>query len=367
MILDNYVSGFELARLLEVLVPNGNWRLAGVPMAAMRNPTLLDEERAAAVQTVSSITFNVSVARSADGTWVPSLGLIPRQNKTGTLGGAVQVIRDFIATEHPAHWTPMKRLDRGWGEVSVSQVIDFIGCKRSWWFKQIAKAPRKATDATSFGTRLHKMVEDWVMHGRWPTVYYAHQVIDALGVRDLQQDDNVKLEAKFRMEIPDVPGLVLVGAKDFVDLRVPGLITVMDIKSHSDIEKWGVPQDKIASDLQLLIYAWEEWQRAPDSVVMIGQVQQESKEPYRNIRVVSDVATPEAMFDAYTTVVTAAVEMSRLSGQETQKGVPHTDSYDQCEKYKSRDNPLGCSHAEYCAARAEIKAAKARKKKGEVT
>ena len=287
----------------------------------------------------------------------------------GSLTSALMAARKYVATTYPATWVPTKRVDRDWGEVSVSQVDDFT-CKRSWWLSQMAAAPKQVKRAADFGIEVHAAVERWVKDDVWPMLHYVQKLIRALDLMDRTRLQGVELEARFKHVLPT--GVTLVGSKDIIDLRLPGVLQVLDMKTHTNLDKWGVPREKIGTNLQLNLYAWHHWQMltalgVPPEAVIIGQVQMQSGEqPTRKqvnlsapastvelyeIRKHLVLTTPEQMLSAVEQVTQASSEMRRIADTAvTQEDVEATVGEATCDKYTSRDNPNGCKHALYCTA-----------------
>lgn len=306
--------------------------------------------RAALPQLAKSDLFDLTVTRTHLG-WELSIGQARQrpESKSGrTLAAALMQARQYVALKFPSRWEPTLRVDRGWTTTSVSQVLEFETCDRSWWFNQLAAAAKVSKEATSYGTQIHEAVELWVKQEVWPVTPGSQQLVRALGFIPRPTPGQVELETRFQMTLPS--GVPLSGAKDIVDHRLPGLTRILDMKTHSDF-KWAVPPEKVPGDLQLNLYAAHTKETTTVDCLVIGQAQLLSKDPH-DVRVLSALATDETMQAAVARADAAAVRMREIAaaGALHQDAIPAKPGRESCDKYKSRDNPHGCRHALYCSA-----------------
>lgn len=306
--------------------------------------------RPAMPQLVKSDLFDLTVTKTHLG-WELSIGQArqrPEPRAGRTLAVALMQARKYVALTFPARWVPTLRVDRGWTTTSVSQVIEFETCDRSWWFNQLAAAPKVSKEATSYGTQVHEAVENWIKQGVWPLTPGSQNLVRALGFVPRPSEAQVELETRFNLDLPS--GVRLSGAKDITDHRLLGLTRILDMKTHSDF-KWAVPPEKIRTDLQLNVYAKHTRQTLGAQHIVIGQAQMLSKDPH-DARVLSELATDETMDGAIARADAAASAMKAISDAALiyQDDVAAKPGKESCDKYKSRDNPHGCRHAMYCSA-----------------
>ena len=192
--------------------------------------------------------------------------------------------------------TTVKTEDRDW-HVSASQFKSYEQCKRKWYFEKVVNLPRPPAEHFAFGTVLHGVIERWMLAddtGRGPdgkpvelyppgwhiadadnperawALSPIHQdlirnlIHNAISNGDLIRVRGREIESEMRRVLFEFEGTRVV-ISGFID--VIGHDCVQDHKSSKKKRSGGtyfLSKDKLAQDVQLLIYAAEVLFRAQE-------------------------------------------------------------------------------------------------------
>lgn len=152
----------------------------------------------------------------------------------------------------------MRQYESGQGNaISASQIETWIACHRKWGFKSHLKLPTPEYDSALAGSRVHKILEDYLTKGVgkeidrkevFRKVFNVGAVATAMA-RDLPERGSVPaewVESHFVIE-PD--GIKIQGYRDLISHGF-----VRDHKTTSAL-KWAKTEQKLGTDPQALIYA----------------------------------------------------------------------------------------------------------------
>lgn len=146
--------------------------------------------------------------------------------------------------------------------VSASEIEQFDLCQRRWAFIYIEQKRPPANESAALGTRVHKILEQWLKDGTAPDTLTDEGAIAASGLHLLPP--------------PRTPGLVteeqfsftsrrawFTGFKDFRYRDANGLLRVGDHKTTKSFT-WAKSLEDILAHPQALIYSIDEFFRNPN-------------------------------------------------------------------------------------------------------
>lgn len=184
--------------------------------------------------------------------------------------------------------------------LSASQVTTFRSCPRKWGWEKIAGLRDPDTLATSFGSRVHEILEAYLNDGTPPVpgeTFTFNPDWDRTALTPQQQTNLRKaegkvlwpgktaltmmgphlpepgtgtVEGKFEWEDPDIEGTFWVGFKDWAQHTYKERITILDHKTSVDPVKYGKTPEELRNDTQFLIYAAHEAQSAAADATIKG-------------------------------------------------------------------------------------------------
>lgn len=157
--------------------------------------------------------------------------------------------------------------------VSPSQIETFEKCKRLWYFGWIEGIRSPSSAAQERGTRIHQVIEFYLLHGRIPSPEETYDgallnhadhdlgrrlVAKAIENRHLPQGGrpDLEIEAAIQVDILDAAGNVIatmVGRKD-LGYEEPDAVYIEDHKSTSSFDYAKTPA-QLAENIQLVSYA----------------------------------------------------------------------------------------------------------------
>ena len=161
-----------------------------------------------------------------------------------------------------------KPLTRGddW-HFSASQIELLLSCLRKWGWKYPGNQRTDAGPGAALGTRVHKVLEDYLDHGGElpfsspdPLVREAAYIL-APGLEHFPKPGTptLKAEREFRFEI-DIPGtdlpLRFTGKIDASTCQPGQTVEVFDLKTSKDIPQYHKSAEVLAEDPQALLYAF---------------------------------------------------------------------------------------------------------------
>lgn len=136
-----------------------------------------------------------------------------------------------------------------WKNASPSQLKTFRSCPRKWWWEKVAGISQPSTLAQEEGTRIHAMLEDYLLTGRQPTGPLGQVALAGVPYLPPPPVPRQCVEAGFVWRRPDWPVQML----GFIDLIEPGQGRVVDHKTTSDF-RYAKGEDELRTDAQSVIY-----------------------------------------------------------------------------------------------------------------
>jgi CRISPR/Cas system-associated exonuclease Cas4 (RecB family) len=147
---------------------------------------------------------------------------------------------------------------------SATQITNYLGCKRKWWYESVLGLPRVQKPSAALGSSYHRQLEAWYKDGVEPEDDRV-----ALGLMDLPSGpnlpppcDGVLVEGAYKEEL--APAVVFKGVIDIQDLRDPSHPVIWDHKSTSDFQ-WAKTEHELKVDIQMQAYAWHVLQKFPEA------------------------------------------------------------------------------------------------------
>jgi RecB family exonuclease len=134
--------------------------------------------------------------------------------------------------------------------VSPSQINTFARCPRKWAFSRVAE--RNETPATKFGTKVHEILESWLLERKLPSAntQEGRCALEGLKHLPMPQSEGLHIEHPLEMEYDDVR---YVGRIDFIHVAEAG-ITVGDHKTTKDLS-YAKTEEDLLDDPQRIIYS----------------------------------------------------------------------------------------------------------------
>ena len=137
----------------------------------------------------------------------------------------------------------------------TTHVRQFRACQLQWFFTAIQKVPVKTKTNLELGTLVHRELETWFLHGLMPQRPMARAVVPVLQalLRELGISPGVgRAEWNFRVL---VHGVQYGGQADLILMTPAGEVWVIDYKTSSNIDAWGLTDQQLEHDTQLGVYA----------------------------------------------------------------------------------------------------------------
>ena len=140
---------------------------------------------------------------------------------------------------------------KAWTRISASQMKTATLCARKWWFERISDLPpAPPSKSMLLGSAIHKEVEQWIKREEQPVDLRAKALARCYPKPLLSA---LLSEVEVNLQGLSVP---LLGYIDLVDLRgLHETLEVVDFKTLSNW-KWAKTQLELASDLQMIPYAF---------------------------------------------------------------------------------------------------------------
>lgn len=134
--------------------------------------------------------------------------------------------------------------------VSPSQINTFARCPRKWLYSRTA--PRSETPATRFGSKVHTILEDWLLHRKPPNPKTPEGRCALAGMQHLPmpRTDGLHIEAELLMHYDNVK---YVGRIDFMMLDEDSVL-IGDHKTTKDF-RYAKTEDELLDDPQRIIYS----------------------------------------------------------------------------------------------------------------
>jgi hypothetical protein len=132
-------------------------------------------------------------------------------------------------------------------DISASRIKLYTTCPRKWAFKYLENLPEPSTQATNFGSTIHKEVEEYYLNAAKPSTLHATALLRHLP----QPSPKIKAEASFSFLYPiDAVTVNFRGAVDLIDTETN---TVFDHKTTSNL-KYALEPHQLELDPQPIIY-----------------------------------------------------------------------------------------------------------------
>lgn len=193
--------------------------------------------------------------------------------------------------------------------VSASSIELYRSCPRKWYYTYLLGRRGKATEAMLRGTKVHELLEEYLLNGTVPSgrsqvVKIATPGIELLPTR---KPNTQHIEAPLTdFVIPNLP----VPFKGFIDLLdLTDGVHILDHKTTSNLAKWTKTEDELAVNTQLIIYARHVLEHYPDATeARLTHVYYQTKTPYAAKRV-SVVVTREDVYSRFNDILDTVREM----------------------------------------------------------
>lgn len=215
--------------------------------------------------------------------------------------------------------------------VSPSQIETFEKCKRLWYFGWIEGIRSPSSAAQERGTRIHQVIEFYLLHGRIPSPEETYDgallnhadhdlgrrlVAKAIENHHLPQGGrpDLEIEAAIQVDILDAAGNVIatmVGRKD-LGYEEPDAVYIEDHKSTSSFDYAKTPA-QLAENIQLVTYAKAARAAGATKPLVVSHIYYLTK---NKIKVathrVEATLTEDQIAQVWARVVDATTEMVRL-------------------------------------------------------
>ena len=137
----------------------------------------------------------------------------------------------------------------------TTHVRQFRACQLQWFFTAVQKVPVKIKANLELGTLVHRELEVWFLRGLMPQRPMARAVVPVL--QALLQQLGIapgvgRAEWNFRVV---VHGTQYGGQADLILMSPAGEVWVVDYKTSSNIDAWGLTDQQLEHDTQLGVYA----------------------------------------------------------------------------------------------------------------
>ena len=197
--------------------------------------------------------------------------------------------------------------------VSASSIELYRSCPRKWYYTYMLGRRGKTTEAMLRGTKVHAVLEEYLLNGTTPSgrsqvVKIASPGIDLLPARNPSKQ---RVEAPLEdFKIPNLP----VPFKGFIDLLdLTDGVHILDHKTTSNLDKWTKTEEELAVNTQLIIYARHVLEHYPDAEeARVTHVYYQTKTPYGAKRV-SAVIKREDVYSRFEEILATVREMLEAS------------------------------------------------------
>ena len=131
--------------------------------------------------------------------------------------------------------------------LSASRIKLFHTCARKWYYKYIEEIPDPQTQATNFGSDIHKQIEQYYLANKTPDAPHAFALLQHLP----KPSPTLVVEKAFSIPI-EIAGIdcLIRGASDLIDTETH---TIYDHKTTSNF-KYVLKEESLLTDPQPLIY-----------------------------------------------------------------------------------------------------------------
>ena len=193
--------------------------------------------------------------------------------------------------------------------VSASSIELYRSCPRKWYYTYMLGRRGKTTEAMLRGTKVHAVLEEYLLNGTTPSgrsqvVKIASPGIDLLPARNPSKQ---RVEAPLEdFKIPNLP----VPFKGFIDLLdLTDGVHILDHKTTSNLERWTKTEEELAVNTQLIIYARHVLEHYPDAEeARVTHVYYRTKTPYGAKRV-SVLLKREDVYSRFDEILVTVKEM----------------------------------------------------------
>lgn len=149
--------------------------------------------------------------------------------------------------------------------ISASQIQTAKLCWRKWAWVYIAGEPKRETAAKALGSKVHELLEAYMLSGTPPNptepwqfkdegkVYFPGKIAINMINEHLPAPGDAFVELEFKDEIEQ--GFFIVGKIDLNWMGAQGTAHLLDHKTSSDPIKWGKKPSELENDVQRIIYS----------------------------------------------------------------------------------------------------------------
>lgn len=142
-------------------------------------------------------------------------------------------------------------------KLSASSIVAFdrnssFGCERRWWYRYVKKLSEPQNPRQALGTKLHSLIEERLQLGRKPSEEHEAVGLYLAGEREIEEIAARKImgiEHKIKSALEGIP---FSGSVDV--LTADG---VVDWKTSSNPRKYGLKDDELGTDTQMVLYGTE--------------------------------------------------------------------------------------------------------------
>lgn len=222
---------------------------------------------------------------------------------------------------------------------SPSQISAFQACPRAWGYDKIWKFPRKQFKSADLGKLLHKEPEHYFKTGEdvfgrilRPAVQYMPK-----------KGPGVTAEGSLAVPPLVVLDVTMVGFYDWIDASNPLSVQIGDLKTRSDIWKYGLSSEELEKDIQGITYAKWATLRFPEAREITFRhvyAQTRGAPQARMSETVAPLTVWAERWDL--TVKPLVAAMKELVTAKAPEELPHAPDEKVCWKYG------GCSFANVC-------------------
>jgi len=220
--------------------------------------------------------------------------------------------------------------------VSASQITTFRECRAKWAWDKLDRLPRsESTPAQKKGTRVHKILENYLKDGTPPDPGTEEGRIALAGIKFLPDPQAAVVEGELNIMADNVN---YIGFIDFEYVK-DGVPVVGDHKTTGNLD-YAKTKDDLKKDVQAIIYAAYMIEKHQTEVIGLNWVYYKTKSHPESFIVALELDR-EAIAKEFNKIQTTAKEMMEAheSGKKTKDLVPNPNA---CGNYG------GCQYLKQC-------------------
>ena len=193
--------------------------------------------------------------------------------------------------------------------VSASSIELYRSCPRKWYYRYLLGHKSKPTEAMLRGTKVHEVLEEYLLNGTTPSGRSQVAKIAAPGIELLPARNPTLQRIESPLSVYTIPNLP-VPFKGFIDLLdLTDGVHILDHKTTSNLDKWTKTEEELATNTQLIIYARHVLEHYPEAEeARLTHVYYQTKTPYGAKRV-SVVVKREDVYSRFNEILDTVNEM----------------------------------------------------------